>query len=473
MTCPSRPKHRLLELRSALTIGVCVAAPELYGRVPNDLHAHGARRAVGGAPGAARGRGLAETATRNVRETTEPENQGMSVASRPRSRRNRAAALTFAATILFFIAGLALLVAVGSLAWPLAVFFIAEISFPAVGLFILHRGGNRVGWIFLLAGFGLALLAFSSGYAEYALVYRTGALPAATVVAWLGELVWLPQLVLATMFLFLLFPDGRLLSRRWRKVADLGVVGVLLIEASVLFEPTLYSYPKLRAPLAGLLSETSINVLASVGSLVLLPAMLLALGSVVVRYRRAESVARQQIKWFTYAAAAFLAAQIAFNVLELGRDNVIAQVLSGLSALLIPGSVAIAISKYRLYDIDVIINRTLVYGLLTASLAAIYATLIVVSQTIVLRAGATEEVPDVAVAASTLAAAALFQPLRRRIQGFIDRRFYRRKYDAARTLDAFAARLRDEVNLETLRIELLSAVGNTVQPAHVSLWLRN
>jgi hypothetical protein len=132
----------------------------------------------------------------------------------------------------------------------------------------------------------------------------------------------------------------------------------------------------------------------------------------------------------------------------------------------------IAILRYRLYDIDLIINRTLVYGALTASLAAIYAALTIASQTVVLRARATGEVPDVVVAAATLAVAALFQPLRRRIQTFIDRRFYRRRYDAARILDDFSARLRDEVNLDSMTSELVVVVGNTMRPAHASLWLR-
>ncbi|MDQ4144256.1 MAG: hypothetical protein M3198_11035 [Actinomycetota bacterium] len=384
------------------------------------------------------------------------------------SREVRVADVVLAATVLLFVSGLALMVASGEMAWPLAVFFGVEIAFPAVGWFIVRVTRNRVGWVFLAAGLGLAMQAFSSGYGEYGLVERPGALPGAVVVTWLGEVVWLPQLVVATMFLFLLFPEGRLPSRRWRSVAYLGVAGVLLLEASILFAPTLYAHEDVRAPLAGVLSESVLAVLGTVGGLILLPTVLLALSAVVVRYRRAGTVGRAQIKWFAYAATVFLAAELTFNVFELGRDNALLSVLNGLAGLLIPAAVAIAILRHRLYDIDVVINRTLVYAGLTAFLAAVYAVgVLVLGQLLSATAGGN----DIAVAASTLAVAGLFRPARARIQEWVDRHFYRRRYDAARTLEAFAARLRQQVDLTAVVRDLEATVSETLQPQSVFTWL--
>jgi hypothetical protein len=205
--------------------------------------------------------------------------------------------------------------------------------------------------------------------------------------------------------------------------------------------------------------------------LVLLPALVLALASLVARYRHSGEVARMQIKWFLYAAVAFLAAQLTFNVFEFGENNPVLVILNGLSALLIPAAVAIAILKHRLYDVDVIINRTLVYGALTALLALVYAGGVTGVGGLV-RAATAEDSNNLVVAASTLAVAGLFKPARSRIQGLIDRRFYRRKYDASRTLELFSTRLREEIDLESLTRELLGVVQDTMQPAQVSLWLR-
>jgi hypothetical protein len=385
----------------------------------------------------------------------------------------RAPAATFVVATLLFNAGLVLLVVMGSLAWPLAAFFlVVETALPAVGLFIVARTRNRVGWVFLAAGLALGIQAFFYAYGEYGLVHRPGAVPGASLLAWAGEVVWLPQLVLVTMFLFLLFPDGRLPSRRWRWVVALGAAGALLVETSVVFAPRLYSHPNLRGPLAGLVPESVLNVLANVGSLIGLPAMLLALASVGVRYRRADRVGRQQIKWFAYAAVAFFTSQMVFNVFELGQDNALAGLLNGLTALLIPLSVAIAVLRYRLYDIDVVINRTLVYGALTAVLALVYFGGVVGVGGLV-RGMTGQEENNLVVAASTLAVAGLFRPARARIQTFIDQRFYRSKYDAQRTLADFSAKMRDQIDLDGLTSEMATVIRDTVQPTHVSLWLKS
>ena len=178
-----------------------------------------------------------------------------------------------------------------------------------------------------------------------------------------------------------------------------------------------------------------------------------------------------QIKWFLYAAVAFLAAQLTFNVFEFGANNPLLVILNGLSALLIPAAVAVAILKHRLYDVDIIINRTLVYSALTAVLALVYAGGVTGVGGLV-RSATVQDNNNLVVAASTLAVAGLFRPARSRIQALIDRRFYRRKYDAARALELFSTRLREEIDLESLTRELLGVVQETMQPVHVSLWLR-
>ena len=402
-------------------------------------------------------------------ERLQEHNGGMRDSLAQPKSSHRMAQIAFAATILLFLAGLALLVAVGELSWPTAVFFTVELAFPATGFLIVLRTGNRVGWVFLWAGLGLGIQAFCAGYAEYALVVRPGSLPAARFFAWLGEIIWLPQLLMGTMFLFLLFPDGRVPGPRWRWVVRVGVAGALLVEAGVAFESRLYSYPNLRAPLGGLISQGYLDVLSTVGSLAVLLAMLLALASLVVRYRHSGEIARLQIKWFLYAAVTFLADQLVFNVFELPRDNGLLAIVGGLSTLLIPAAVAVAVLKHRLYDIDFIINRTLLWTCLTATLSAVYLFAVTVLQ------GALHPLAGdsaLSVAVSTLTVAALFRPARTHIQAFIDRRFYRSRYDAGKTIEAFAARLRDEVDLDALTAELVSVTRKVMQPTQASLWLR-
>ncbi|MFN2525216.1 MAG: hypothetical protein ABR505_02980 [Actinomycetota bacterium] len=372
-----------------------------------------------------------------------------------------------AATLMFFGTGLALFVVNGSLPLPLAVFLVVELAFPAVGFYIVYRTNNLIGWLFLLAGLGLGLQAAFSAYGEHALAQEANG-AGAVVITWLSEVVWLPQLVVATMLLFLFFPNGRLPSPRWRIVLFLGLVGTLLVETSVVFEPTLYSHPKIRAPLAGVIPPSVAEILAGIGSFILFPALLASFLSLVFRYRVSNQMGRAQIKWFIYAASAYLAGQVVFNLMEVGENSSALTVVSGLSALVVPVSVAIAIMRYRLYDIDLIIRRTLVYALLTAILLGSYlAAVFGLGRAL----DPLTKDSDVAVAASTLIAAALFRPLRTMVQGFIDRRFYRRKYDAGRALATFGKRLRDQVDIEAVRGDVLSVVGTTLQPSHASLWL--
>src|ERR671916_897622 len=350
------------------------------------------------------------------------------------------------------------------------------VAFSVVGAMIgSHRPGNPIGWIFCAAALFQGLAVFGDEYATYALITRPGSLTLGPEMSWLTEWIWAPGLGLILVFLPLLFPDGRPPSRRWRWVAWLGGISIVMIV--VLAMVILWSErgtQLLRDPVSdeagpawilGLLAE-------AVAFPLMLVAGLAAVISLFVRFRRARGEERQQIKWFASAAA--LTLLVVFLVEGIPEVNRLFETITAVGAVLvapsIPVATGIAILRYRLYDIDLLINRTLVYGSLTATLVAVYVGTIVVLQGL-LRALTGQE-SQLAIVASTLAVAALFNPLRRRIQGFIDRRFYRRKYDAAKTLEAFSAKLRDETDLDALSNNLLGVVRETMQPAQVSLWLR-
>jgi hypothetical protein len=287
-------------------------------------------------------------------------------------------------------------------------------------------------------------------------------LPDGPLMSWLSDYTWLPGLSLAITFVPLLFPDGSLPSRRWRPVAWLSTVPLAIF---VVLQAYLWPYRGQIPPpkLGGLIGDLSD---------LLFPLMLVCglacVSSLMFRYRRAAGRERQQIKWFAYAAAVFLTANVVSESLPFGPIIYLSLLPA---ASLVPVAVGIAILRYRLYDIDVIINRTLVYGALTATLALIYFGGVATTEAIFHALTGEEQQPQLAVVVSTLVIAALFMPLRRRIQSFIDRRFYRRKYNAVKTLEAFSAKLRDETDLDALSEDLVRVVSETIQPAHVSLWL--
>jgi hypothetical protein len=349
---------------------------------------------------------------------------------------------------------------------------LAFTAFMVVGAVIVaHRPGNLVGWVFSAIGLLSSAGVVAMEYAEYALVTRPGSLPGATVAAWL-QWWWLPVLGLILVFTLLLFPTGRLPSARWRPVAALGAAGVVAVAVLSALQPTLRLQNEdytVRNPLgvAGI-PDPEDGVLGAVLLAVLVVCMAAAVGSVVLRFRRSRGVERQQLKWFTFAAALLATSQLLTSFLL--PDGELNDVLFGLAVAFVPIAAGIAILRYRLYDIDRLINRTLVYGALTAVLGAVYAGAALVGGQ--LSGGVGGELPSWAVAGATLAVAALFQPARRRIQAVVDRRFNRRKYDAAQTVEAFSARLRDEIDLGTLAAELLAGVDQTVEPTTVSLWLR-
>ena len=334
-----------------------------------------------------------------------------------------------------------------------------------------RRPENPIGWLLSAGGLLISVATLAGQYAYYTLVTEPGSLPGGQVMLWLAG--WPNDAgFFLVLFLMLLFPTGRLPSPRWRPVARLAVAGYLVDVVGRAFAPGPVDeqwFGPLPNPL-GVEAATDLAPLAqSVVSVFILLVAVATASSPLFRLRRARDVERQQLKWFCYAAALFVAvAFVAVVFPSLGSDTVdFMSILLGL--LTLPVAIGVAILRHRLYDIDRLINRTLVYGLLTGLLALVYtAGVFILSQ--VLNPGG--ENSALAVAASTLAVAALFQPLRRRVQLAVDRRFNRRRYDMAKTVETFSVRLRDEVDLDTLSAELLAVVDQTVQPARASLWLR-
>jgi hypothetical protein len=353
---------------------------------------------------------------------------------------------------------------------------VIAIGFSTVGAVITPRlpRQNPVGWLFCTIGLVGGVRLFVAEYAIVTLLAEPGSLPSTLpggeTLAWISSWVWVLHVGLF-VFLALLFPDGRPPSYRWRpSVWGIGVVVVAGTVSVALWPETARGFDLINHPLG---TEVATDVINPVQTIVYALG-LIAAASLLARLRGSKGVERQQVKWFTYAVAVLAtSATLAYVVSESMRVVWLDPVSSALviaSVVGLPVAVGIAILRYHLYNIDLIINRTLVYASLTAVLAGLYFGSIVVLQ--LLFRALTGEGSQLVVVASTLAIAALFNPLRRRIQGFIDRSFYRRKYDAVKTLEGFSAKLRDETDLDTLRGELVGIVRETMQPAHVSMWLR-
>jgi hypothetical protein len=351
--------------------------------------------------------------------------------------------------------------------------YVPFLVFPIVGALIASRHPkNPVGWICLAVGLFWMLIAVGDQYeAENTVVIDA-----------LTQATWIPPVGLLGIYLILLFPDGKLPSRRWRPLAWLSGVVMVLASLGITFAPgPLEGHPGVRNPF-GLEGTPPWVATAGIGILLLLPLCMLASAlSLVLRYRHSRGEEREQIKWIAFAASVvgfiYLIAMVSSLFFPLGWGGAGTPLWLGLlqdaalvSFTTVPIAVGFAVLKYRLYDIDFLINRTLVYGSLTATLVALYFGGIVVLQRVFVTL--TGQQSTLAVVASTLLIAALFVPLRRRVQGFVDRRFYRRKYDARKTLEAFSAKLRDETDLEALNNDLVGVVRETMQPAHVSVWLR-
>jgi hypothetical protein len=354
--------------------------------------------------------------------------------------------------------------------------------FPLVGALIAsRRPRNAIGWILLAEGLLWMFLGMTDYYGLYG-VARPGSVPFPVGVAAVNNFMWVPAVGLLGTYVFLLFPDGRLPSRRWRPLAWLSGTVIVLVSILVGLTPGgLQNLGGIRNPYA-LEGYPWLETVAYV-VLPLLPlCMLASVISLVMRYRRSRGEERQQIKWIAFAASfvglLYLIAMVCAFIFPSGAwfqaGSPLWLDLLGYAALssftLVPIAIGFAVLRYRLYDIDRIINRTLVYGALTVTLVAVYVGSVLSIQ-YALR-GLTGSESQLAIVASTLLIAALFNPLRRRVQNFIDHSFYRRKYDAGRTLEVFSAKLRDERDIDTLNSELLSTVRETMQPEHVSLWLR-
>jgi hypothetical protein len=344
------------------------------------------------------------------------------------------------------------------------------VGYSIVGAIVASRlPESPIGWLFCAIGLCFGFVHFSAEYVEYALLAPSRSLPAGEVFAWLSSWIWVGGLGLV-VFLDLLFPNGRLPSARWRWFSRF--TAIVLLPAAILaaLSPGLILSSTLRNPL-GIegLPNSSKAIEAFMYGLVVVGA-----SSMLARLRHAGTIERQQIKWFAYATAVAISGVILKNVVYpvVGVKWVwwVGLILTAVGVVSSPVAMGIAIFRYRLYEIDILINRTLVYAPLTALLVVLYFVVIVVLQSVFV--ALTGEQSTLAVVASTLLIAALFTPLRRRIQSFIDRRFYRRKYDARKTLEDFSARLREETNLEALNKELVGVVSETMRPAHVSLWLQ-
>jgi len=356
------------------------------------------------------------------------------------------------------------------------VIYTAFLAWTVVGAVIIsRRPSNRIGWLLCAAGLLILLGAFALHYALATLLGGWPALPGGRAAAWLAP--WTTVLGLSLWFwLILLFPDGHLPSPRWRWVAWCygllalpGIVGLALLpgpQPGGFFELGPIPNPLGWEAVGEVLRP--VNAIAQVVATALLG---VAVVSMVLRLRRASGVQRQQLKWLAYAAALLASYYLLAFLYTRGTIRsvppLIDTAVSGLGLVVVPAAIGVAVLRYRLYDIDRLINRTLVYGLLTLLLGGGYAAVALVLGQL---AG---QDSSLAVAGATLAVAALFQPARRRIQQVVDRRFNRRRYDAAKTIEAFSARLRDEVDLDTLTGELLAVAAQTVEPTKASLWLRD
>jgi hypothetical protein len=338
---------------------------------------------------------------------------------------------------------------------------ILAVFFPVVGALIAtHRPRNPVGWLFCAVGIFQGLLIVAGEYNSYPLGTAPGTVPGGPLANWVAQWAWAPSVGLLFTFVPLLFPDGRLPSPGWRPVAWLSAISIVLTSGL---------YAVLLWPLRAVVDREPEQLLTGGQAVVFnaaFPFMVLCglacLTALAVRFRQARGIERQQLKWFLFASA------ITVGIVSASELVSILWFLPLLPA--IPVAVGIAILRYRLYEIDRIINRTLVYVLLTAVLGLGYAGVVLVLGQ--LFGGVTSDPPSWAVAGATLAVAALFQPARRRVQAAVDRRFNRRKYDAAKTVEAYSIRLRDQLDLDTLATELLAVVDQTMQPTQVSLWLR-
>lgn len=345
-------------------------------------------------------------------------------------------------------------------------FGLLALACGATGAFVASRQpANPIGWVFCGLGVWGALLETWAAFAYHGL-------PTGAAGEWAISWSWIADMAVYAL-LFLIFPDGRLMTRRWRLVLWLLVAGCALAIPGQALSPTTAAlspanaeFASGRNPLA--VDSVVVQVAFIVGVVLVLAGLIASVISVVIRYRRATGVERLQLKQFVFAGSVFIAAAVI--AVPFYYTSIIVQVAAGLAFLALPIAAGLAILRYRLYDIDVVINRALVYLVLTTSLLLVYVA-VIIGVGAVLRIVSGES-SSIAIVISTLLVAGLFRPLRSRIQHGVDRRFYRQRYNASRTLERFSARMRDEIDIETLQAELQALVQETMQPTHVSMWLR-
>ncbi|CAN5683177.1 hypothetical protein BH24ACT26_BH24ACT26_01930 [soil metagenome] len=393
---------------------------------------------------------------------------------------SRLAWVAFGFVAFCFVGGFIFSIRSGSAVEP---FEVAMLSFPVVGILVAARQPrNAIGWIMLGIGLVSALAAVLNIYSSYALDIRPGSLPRPDLAVALNEPMWIPFIAPIGTFLILLFPNGRLPSPRWRAWAWLCAIAMSLSFVGILIAPGSFAetgYPDIENPLGIEALRPLISILSLV--IILIPISIVGCAfGLVQRFRRSSGQERLQLKWLAAAAsvvatvyAVLLALRVPFGFLE-GDIPHWVDVVGDFGIfvfVLIPLAIAVAILKHRLYDIDLIIKRTLVYGALTAVLSLVYFGGVVGVGGLVRDASGRQD-NSLVTAGTTLVVAALFHPARARIQCFIDRRFFRRRYDAAQAIETFSARLRDEIDLETLSTELVAVVENVMQPTKVALWLR-
>jgi hypothetical protein len=345
------------------------------------------------------------------------------------------------------------------------------VSAATVGAVVAsRRPGHRVGWLLVALGLAVGAGGFAFSYTRYGLVARPGSLPAAGWLAGFSAGSVFLEFSCAS-FVLLLTPTGSLPSPRWRWWARVTAFGaaVAFVTAAMSPRPLYPEYPDVGNPIGVRALESGpLAAVFPVGALLVLAGVVVGAASLLLRFRRARGLERLQLRWLAVGAAlataAFLVALVAL-VVESG-DSAVLQAASGLSVAVLPLATGAAILRYRLYDLDRIISRTVAWGLLTVLLGLGYAAVVL---------GLSRLLPEgssLAVAGATLAVAACFQPLRRRVQQSVDRRFNRHRYDAARTIADFSSRLRQQVDLDTLAAELLAVTDQTMQPTTMSLWLR-
>jgi hypothetical protein len=380
-----------------------------------------------------------------------------------------AVALTGAALGLLWLNGAVASAVAGSEPWVDAVSVVMGLA-PAVAgvVIVVKRPRNLIGWILLVAPVAILVESLGVAAVTYTHLVRQEPSTATEVLAAIGDALWLPAYGLTVTWLFLLFPDGRVPGPRWRWLLVItgGAAAVYLV-VTLLADAPLYALPSVRNPLgvggdARLFETTQTATIA----VVILSAPV-AVVSLVQRWRRSRGDEREQLKWLVWGAALFVATL--FAAIPFSDRVPVASLLPDLGVVAVVAAIAVAVLRYRLYDIDRIVSRTVTYVLVTGVLAAVYVLGVVGMQTVL---GPLVGDSDLIVAGSTLVVAALFGPVRRRVQATVDRRFNRRRYDAAKAVESFGQRLRDEVDLDQVAADLGSVVGATVQPATLSLWLR-